>query len=268
MTRWTAEQIWDFIDAWRWIPPSSTRVTTPDYDLAVTSGSYALTFVYGFSVDDPQQVDERLDELHERIKSHGGTGACLQVTPRSRPPDLEQRLQRHGYHITEDAEALVWELRDADGIIRIPNFTSPPSLTVREVLSEPEFDVFLRLDSTIFGDPPLSDETRAGFLSEFQRKVRDESHSDRFLVWDRTVPIGRAGLELVGAVARLWGTGVLVEHRRRGAYGALVRARCESAARRGAEIALLTARVDTSGPILKRHGFQSVGPFRVFETHW
>jgi hypothetical protein len=233
VTRWTEERICDAVDAGRWIPPSATRVVTDAYELAVTPGSYALTYVYGFHVDEPGRVDERLADLRKRIEALGGTGARFQLPPRSRPLDLVERLQRHGYRVVEEADVLVWVLRDEEGKLRLPKFPSPSGISVREVVTDPEYETFTELGTTIFGDPPPSAESRKGFLTEFHRKVREEGHSERFLAWEGASPVGRAGLEIAGPVARFWGTGVLSEHRRRGAYGALVRARCDSAADRG-----------------------------------
>lgn len=265
---WTAERIWDAVDAWRWIPPSATRESTDEYELAVTPGSYALTYVYGFHVSDTERVDDRLDALRKRIEALGGTGARFQLTPRSRPSDLAERLVRHGYHAAEEAEVLVWELRDAMGGLHLPGFPSAEGVSVREIDTDSDFGKFVELGTITFGDPAPSAESLSGFASEFHRKVRHDGHSDRFLASDGPTPIGRAGMEIVGPVAHFWGTGVLAEHRRRGVYGQLVRARCESAASRGAEIALVTARVGTSGPILKRHGFYPVGSVRIFEAQW
>jgi GNAT superfamily N-acetyltransferase len=268
VVRWTSERLWDAVDAGRWFPPSATKVSTEDYELAVTPGSYALTYVYGFHVDDAEHVDARLEGVRQQIEALGGTGARFQLTPRSRPRDLAQRLERHGYRLAEEAEALVWSLRDPAGVTRLPDFPAPAGISVREVDADAEFATFMDLGTAIFGGPPPSAESRRGFVTEFHRKLREDGHSDRFLAWGGPTPIGRAGLEVAGPVARFWGTGVLPEHRRRGVYGALVRARCEAAARRGAEIALVTARVGTSGPILKHHGFRRVGPLRTYEARW
>ena len=268
MTRWTPDRVWDAVDAWRWIPPSAVRVSTDEYDLAVTPGSYALTYVYDFHLAEADLVDARLADLRSHIESLGGTGARFRLTSRSRPSDLAEHLRRAGYRQVEDADVLVWELRSEDGALRLPNFPAPEGVAVREVGTDPEFERFLELSSVIFGDPPPSEETRAAFRLEFRRKLTEDGHSDRFIAWMGENPIGRAGLEIVGPVARFWGTGVLTEHRRRGVYGALVRARCEAAAQRGAEIALATARVGTSGPILRRHGFKAMGTTQMFEVRW
>jgi len=58
--RWTREQVWYALDEWRWIPASAQRVVTEEYELAVTPGSYALKYVYGYRDDDPVRVEERL----------------------------------------------------------------------------------------------------------------------------------------------------------------------------------------------------------------
>jgi GNAT superfamily N-acetyltransferase len=268
VTEWTSDRIWDAVDAWRWTPPSAVRATTDEFELAVTPGSYALTYVYGFHVDEPERADARLDEVRARIEALGGTGARFQVTPRSRPTDLADRLRRHGYRQVEETEVLVWKLRDREGKQRLPEFRTPVGLTVREIATERELRIFWELSTKIFGDPVPSEESRRGFLSEFHRRLKETQHSERFLAWDAEVPIGHAGMEIAGPIARFWGTGVLTEHRNRGVYGALVQARCESAAQRGAEIVLVTARVGTSGPILKRHGFEPLGSVRIFEVRW
>ena len=268
MAPWTTEEVWEAVDAWRWIPPSAKRVVTDAYELAVTPGSFALTYVYDFHAEEAERADDRLIDVRRRIEALGGTGARFQLTPRSRPADLADRLRRHGYRLAEEADVLVWELVDPEGRPSLPDFSWSAGISVREALTESEFDAFLALSTPIFGDPVPSIEARRGFESEFRRKVREEGHSDRFLAWEGTQPIGRAGMEIAGHVARFWGTGVVPEHRRRGAYGVLVRERCDSAARRGAELALVTARVGTSGPILKRHGFRPMGTLQIFEVQW
>lgn len=268
MRPWTDDQVWEAVDAWRWSPPSSTVVSSPHFQLAVTPGSYALTYAYGLNVEDPSAVESVLDDLRARVEALGGAGVRIQLTPRSRPSDLDQRLTRRGYRPREEAEAMVWELRDEVDRPRLPPFRPTPGISVREVETDADYDGFLKLSGPIFGDPAPSEEAMTAFRSDFHRKLREDGHSDRFVAWDGELPLGRAGLEVAGSVARLWGSGVLPEHRGRGIYGALVQVRCAEAERRGAELALVVARVGTSGPILKHHGFRVVGSVRVFEARW
>jgi hypothetical protein len=56
-------------------------------------------------------------------------------------------------------------------------------------------------------------------------------------------------------VAQLWGAVTLREYRRRGVYRAVLAERLRLAHVHGATLALVKGRVETSGPILLRHGF-------------
>jgi len=266
--RWTDDAIWDAVDAWRWVPPSAARVGTDDFELIVTPGAFHLTYVYGFRVDPPDRADAALREAERRITELGGNGTRFQWTPRLRPADLAHRLEAHGYYPLQETEVFAWELRDGTGAPQLPDFRPTPGIEVREVSSAPEFEEFLRLSGEIFGDPVPSGTLRTGFVAEYERNLRETGHSDRYLALDGPRAIGRAGLQLAGPVARFWGTGVLEGDRGRGVYGALVRTRCETAVRRGAELALVIARVGTSGPILRHHGFRPIGAVRIYETRF
>lgn len=268
MGMWTDDRAWDALDAWRWIPPGSKRVVGTNYELAVTPGSYALTYAYGLHAKDGPSAEEVLTELRRQVEARGGTGVRIFVYPSSHPPDLPERLQKRGFQVAAETEALVWELVDERGKPRLPEFRPVDGVRVREVLTQNDYDAFLRLSPPIFGDPVPSEESLTEFKRELDRTIRETGHSDQFVAWEGTTPIGRAGVQVVGEVARLWGTGVLPEHRRRGVYGLLVRARCEEAVRRAATLALTNARVGTSGPILKHHGFRALGPVRIFEARW
>jgi GNAT superfamily N-acetyltransferase len=265
---WTDDRVWDAVDAWRWIPPSAKRLVTPEYELAVTPGSYSLTYVYGFHVESGLPVEERLAALRYQIASLGGTGARIQVTPKSRPENLVEYLTRAGYKPGEEAEALFCAFADSAGKLCLPDFRPVDGISVREANSESEYKAYLGLTSSIFGDPPLSVESQKAFIDAFHQRIQETGHSDRYVAWEAGTPVGIAGLEIADRVARLFGSGVLPTHRGRGVYGQLVRARCEEAADRGAEIGLVTARVGTSGPILKHHGFRSVGSLRIYEARW
>ena len=268
MRDWTDDQIWEAVDAWRWIPPGSKRAVHESFELAVTPGSYALTYAYRTPREGRPFRRSRRDGVGETGGCSGRYRVRVHVQPDSHPKDLAERLTKRGYKVAEEAEALVWELFDKNGRPRLPDFRPAEGVTVREAVTEGDYDGFLILSTPIFGDPVPTPVSRIAFKREFERIVRETGHSDRLVAWEGATPIGRPGLEIVGGVARLWGTGVLPQHRKRGAYGLLVRARCEEALRRGATLALTTARVGTSGPILKHHGFRAVGSVRILEARW
>jgi ribosomal protein S18 acetylase RimI-like enzyme len=256
------------MESHRWYPPSSRRVTTENYELAVTVGSSGLTWIYGFRARDTRDAERLLGEIRATVQSLGGTGARMWVTPHDRPPGLGDLLLRFQFEPKESAELLACDLRDGLGKASLPSFRPTPGVTVREITSREEYDLVDGLTATIFELPAPPAEVRAGFIESYERQIRETGHSERFLALDGTRPAGAAGLTLKGAAALLWGTGVLPEFRGRGIYSAMVRARCSSAAERGAEIAFTVARTGTSGPILKGHGFRVVGPIRAYEADW
>jgi GNAT superfamily N-acetyltransferase len=268
MEPWSDDRVWDAADAWRWVPPAARKLKGANFELAVTPGSYALSFAYGFRAGEGVDAERALEDLHTKVVALGGTGINLQVTSRTRPQDLAERLLRRGYELKEDAEVLAWELLDARDGPRIPKFRSVQGVTVREVSNDDEYAGFLALSKPIFDEPTPSEESRLAFRREFHRQLREQGHSERFVAWAADRPIGRAGMEMVDDVARLWGTGVLPEHRGKGVYGLLVQARCEEAIRRGGQLALVSARKGTSGPILKHHGFRAMGTTRLYQARW
>jgi hypothetical protein len=265
---WDDARVWAAMRDWRWVPPSARRVTTDQFDLIVTPGSYAMTTVYGFLVADPANVDDALDEVEAVARSNHATGARFQILPTVRPLDLGERLQQRGYSPLDELEVLVYDFRDNSGLTRLPEFRFPTEISAREARSDAEYTAFVDLNGPIWDSPEPPADTRRGLEEDFRKRVAETGHSGRYVVWQNATPIGHGGLDIAGPVARFWGSGVLPEYRNLGAYGALVRARCEEALRQGAEIALVSARIGTSGPILKRHGFRVVGPIRNFEVRW
>jgi GNAT superfamily N-acetyltransferase len=64
---------------------------------------------------------------------------------------------------------------------------------------------------------------------------------------------------MAGGVARLWGGAVVENARGQGVYRALLAFRLDYGVAHGATMALVKARVETSGPILRRAGFVAYG---------
>ena len=79
-------------------------------------------------------------------------------------------------------------------------------------------------------------------------------------------PVGTGGVTIADGVARLWNGSVREEARGRGAYRALLRARLGWAVAQGATMALVKGRVETSGPVLRRAGFEVFGQERSYRV--
>lgn len=268
MNNWNDDQIWEEVDAWRWIPPSSKRIITENYELVVTPGSYALSYAYGLKVEDSSHIDHVLKELRDQVQALGGYGFRIQLTSRDLRKILVNKLLKSGYKQIDETEILVWELEDQECNAKFPDFRSPKNILVHEIYSEIDYKNYLNLSSLVFGDPLPTGETLKAFINDFHKNILDNAHSDRFLAFKDAIPIGLAGMEIVNQVGRFFGAGVLKQYRNNGVYGLLVLTRCKEALKRGAKIVLTTARIESSGPILKHHGFKKVGSLHVFEIRW
>lgn len=145
--------MWDAVEAHRWYPPSSRRVTSANYELAVTPGSSGLTWIYGFHAKDSREAERLLDEIREKVASLGGTGARIQITPRAQPPELGDLLARWQFEPKEAAELLVCDLRDESGREILPSFRPTPGLAVREITTRQDYHAVDDLTSAIFELP-------------------------------------------------------------------------------------------------------------------
>jgi GNAT superfamily N-acetyltransferase len=267
MGAWTAERADRANDGWAFIPPEGRRFETSNYLLVVVPGTFSFNYVYWFRAP-PAQTEGCIEQVLKQVRSEGGTGVRWLIRSDSSPADLGRRLTRHGFRQVESAETLYRAVRPT---ARGAGAPSPPhggGIVAREAVTEPEYDDFVRIMQEVFGDEPSPPAVAHQFRELYRRRVAETGHSDRFLAYQGKEPVGCGGLEVTGNVGRLWGGAVRSEYRGRGAYVALVEERCRSAAERGADVAITVARVGSSGPILKRHGFQVAGTQSTFELRW
>jgi GNAT superfamily N-acetyltransferase len=97
------------------------------------------------------------------------------------------------------------------------------------------------------------------------RSEEDRRKYASFVAWIDKTPAAAGGLTMADHVVRLWGAATLPELRRRGGYRSLVGARLQEGHSRGANLAIVTARVETSGPILQKMGFRHVGITKQYQ---
>jgi hypothetical protein len=262
----TPEEVAELDDRETHFSSGSTRIETPEYLVFIVPESYTLTYVRRFRCE-PDRTEPVIDDLLGRVRKTGGTGLRWVVNTRSSPNDLVERLTRRGFSKVAAAETLFFELgtKEAPRPLR----TRPlATISAREVSSDSDIAAFVRLGESIFGEPRPPAAYLKKFRSEVRQYIHETGHSELFLSFEGDVPVGRGGMTVTGVIGRLWTSGVLAEHRGKGAYMALTRERCRSALEQGAEIALTHAKVETSAPILKAHGFRSAGPYDYYELRF
>lgn len=266
MRHWTSEQVAELDDQDAYYSPALTRVETPEYLLFIVPGTLSPNCVRRFQTDSGR-AESTIDEILQRVRSAGGTGMRWVVNSRTTPADMANRLLRRGFHLSAPAEILYRDL-GTKAEPDLPDAQAAKGISVREAFTDKEINAFVDLGERIFHEAPPP----SGFLKELRsqtrRSVETTGHSPLFLALDGTIPIGRGGLTVTGSVGRLWTAGVLESRRRKGAYQLLTRERCRVALEQGAELAITHAVIETSGEILKRHGFQSAGSYDYYLIQW
>ena len=196
---------------------------------------------------DARDADATIEAV-ERVYAGAGVRGAWLIGPTSTPADLGRRLSARGSLRRGELSGLV-----LDDLAPAADAKDP--VRVREVPAV-EAPAFAGLVARGHGLP-------ADAADVFVRaSVRPRSRTHLFVaaVEEDLVPVAFGFLELVGdpPLALLGGGGTLSEHRGRGAYRALVRARIAVARAQGASVVVVQAHPTTSAPILHRLGFREV----------
>lgn len=247
-TSWSADQVLQASADWTsvWFPPDSVHVDAGWLEFYLRGGIASIMRANGAGMTAPQLVDRVLAEL----RNHGATGLRWAVGPKYSPAGVDELLLERGARVDSLVDIRAYPLDRP-----LPDDELPEGATARPVRSRDDVAQFERVNSLAWGYPPPTDELIDRTYANLTRGY--------FTGYWNDIPAGAGGYGLVGAVARFWGTAVVPEFRGRGVYRALVRARLADASSRGATLALVHAKEQTSSPILQRLGFAVYGQLKV-----
>jgi GNAT superfamily N-acetyltransferase len=241
--------------AWVWVPPNATKVETAEYLLL------RMPEWFGIGLElmrfDPQRpAGEVADEVLARAREFGLPEVNCWVKLHN-DPSLDEVFRERGGVLDETLSVLALDLTDG-----IPELGALDGLETRWATDLETMRDNLRVGGDVFGDSmPPDDEIAA----EVERAQTDAANgSGSVVAYLDGVPVGCGGVSLVDGVARLWGGAVREEARGRGAYRAVLAARLRRGVERGATMALVKGRIQTSGPILRRAGFEVYGEERSY----
>lgn len=237
-------------------PGSGASVLEVAGGLAVFAGAGSpLTQGLAMGLRGPVDAAE-LDAMERHLRP-GGSGACqLEVCPFV-DPSLTALLASRAYRVHE------WQLVWARDVASLPRTMPAPApslpaadLRVRRV--EPgEEDVFFRCALAGF----LETEDVPADAIALLRPTAFADGYELFLALAGDEPIGGGTLAVAGGVAFVAGSGVRPAFRRRGAQGALLRARLERARDLGCTVACSSTLPGTaSRRNMERHGFHVAYP--------
>lgn len=252
---WSNEEVLAASDAWRWIPPEATSleidgVQVIDYPVWAFTGFSVTPLATGLS-------HEELPALIERVRAAAVERAKASmewwISPSTSPDGFGDALVAAGATLDETCDIYAFDMRE-----RLPDVGPLDGITTVVVNDESTLDDYELVGNAVWGAPPAQDERRAHQLAELA-KPESEQTGWRVVAYADGRPVANGGLEVVDGVARLWGAATLEGARGRGAYRAVLLRRLQIGRDHGASLALVHARIGTSGPIVQRCGFTSYG---------
>jgi len=240
------------------------RAGAPEFheedDLAWVVGAWPGATVYRTALD-AGIADRRIAALVDRFDREG-LDATWWAGPASRPDDLRERLERHGFALSDDEagmaadlHALVEDLPRPDGL-RFETFGG------RDDAIDPRLvEAWLSVAGAVFGWPPERYDVRRRLYLGDDRRPRPWRHLVGFLDGR---PVAMARVLLAAGVAMVHGVAVLQEARRQGIGSAITLAALLGARAEGYRVAVLQASSMGRGPY-ERIGFRTVASYGRFE---
>ncbi|GAA1900741.1 GNAT family N-acetyltransferase [Lapillicoccus jejuensis] len=256
----TTQQVLAASDAWLWVPEQARSevvagVPVVDYPDWAHTPFWAAPLDTGRPAEDAPAVVAAVAAV---ARERGKPWMTWWLSPSARPVELADALLAVGAVAEESCDIVACDL--AGGI---PDVGDVAPVCTEVVQDAAGIDDFGAVSDAVWGPVRDPEARRATQLADLGRPLAEQD-SRRVVghLEDRPVAVG--GLQVADGVARLYGAATRPEARGRGAYRAVLHRRLVEARALGATTALVHARVGTSGPILRRCGFEAYGVARSF----
>lgn len=195
---------------------------------------------------EPEEVDTVIATVHELLQERGRDSCAWEIGSTARPPDLAELLLARGLEWAEQ------DSHQAGMVLDHEPEPGPPDVTVRVAETLDDYIMSEAIAHLAFGGSEPSDEHVTALYER-----RNPEVSRRYIASIDGTDIGTAAATFVADAVVLNAGSTLPDHRGRGAYRALVRARWDDAAAAGTPV-LVTQAGEMSRPILERLGFHQI----------
>lgn len=232
-----------------WLRPESQILDEPDwFQVRTPSATSGMLNSVRRAILQPDQVDSRVAEV---LADHASRRATVHwtVSELCRPLDLSERLIAHGFTRTGRTDGM---FRDTSPL------PMPAGVTVQEIGPEGLEDYLTVAVRGWSLDAVAGEETRR----DLARSLADPNDALSYYVARVDgEPAGAGVLKQMPGRGYLLGSSVTPQARGRGAYRALVSARLAALAAEHVPLATIVALEQTSAPICRRLGFETVCRF-------
>lgn len=254
-----AESVAAASNAWFWVSDDATTVETGEY-LLVRSPDY---FAHPLSLawfHPAGPVAAGVAAVLDRARQFGLPRLYWKVRLDS-PAGVPDLLTARGATVAEVLDVLALDLRRG-----VPALPAPArDVEVRWATDLETARDASKVASAVFGGIVPPEERIARNARQYAAGV-PAGEGGVIVGYAGGTAAGAAGLTMAAGVAQLWGGSVVEAARGQGVYRALLAARLDYGAAHGATMALVKARVETSGPILRRAGFLPYGQELTFDV--
>ena len=223
------------------------------------AGAWPRATVYRTSLDE-DVADRRIAALTDRF-DRDGLAATWWAAPDATLADLRERLERHGFTLSDDEAGMAADLHRL-----VEDLPRPPGLRFerfggQDALDPDLVEAWLEVAGTTFGWPPERYEVRRRLYLDDDRRPRPWRH---LVGWLDGRPVAMARALLAAGVAMVHGVAVVPEARRQGIGSAITFAALQGAREEGYRIGVLQASSMGVGPY-ERIGFRTVAHYGRYE---
>lgn len=261
MVSWTKERVLAASDAWRWVPPEAATYEIDGVQV-IDYPDWAFTSYYVTPLDtcrESPEVPELIARICADAKERAKESATWWISPATSPDGFGAALESAGGWLAETLDIYALELTDP-----LPAVGDTQGVRTVLVTDGRTLDDFRTVAEAVWEDAPPSAARRADLLAQIARPI-EQTQECRVVGYVEGAPVAMGGMQVVDGVCRLWGAATLPSARGRGAYRAVLLRRLQEARALGSTLALVHARIGTSGPIVARCGFTSYGRAYAYE---
>jgi len=205
-----------------------------------------------------QEADTRIKEIIDDHRQRE-VGFSWFVGPYDTPPDLGERLERHGLVLAGDQAVMARVgLNDLD----IPT-NSRVTIEALDGSDDEAIEAVVRIVGRCFNWTPQQVDQRRPFFFDRLKRPEFREQEIQYLARLDGVPVADALVSFRGGIAHLGGASTLPEYRNQKIYSTLLRKRLEDARARGYHVVAINAE-PMSRRVVSRYGFKEYARYRVY----